>query len=94
MKLARRDVIERIELDTDHYKGNAPGRCMLEYADAGVSFDAGKARWQTLLSAKPLEPHTRHRWDTSRARAATHVRLNIYPDGGVARLRLFGRVEA
>jgi allantoicase len=94
VKLARRGVIERVELDTDHYKGNAPGRCMLEYADAAASLDPAKARWHTLLSAKPLEPHTRHRWNTARAKAATHVRLNIYPDGGVARLRLFGRVEA
>jgi allantoicase len=93
VRLAHRGVIERVELDTDHYKGNAPGRCMLEYADAaGASFDAGKAKWHALVARKPLEPHARHRWDIRSAKPATHVRLNIYPDGGVARLRLFGRV--
>ncbi len=94
VKLARRGVIERVELDTDHYKGNAPGGCMLEYADAGPTFDPAKARWQTLLPRKPLEPHSRHHWDRARLKPATHVRLNIYPDGGVARLRLFGRALA
>jgi allantoicase len=93
VRLARRGVIERVELDTDHFKGNAPGWAMLEYTDAGPKFDAGKARWQVLVPRKPLEPHTRHRWDVLKARAATHVRLNIYPDGGIARLRLFGRAE-
>jgi len=93
VRLARRGVIERVELDTDHYKGNAPGRAMLEYTDAGPSFDAGKARWRVLLPKTAVEPHARHHWDRGTAGAATHVRLNIYPDGGVARLRLFGRAE-
>jgi allantoicase len=91
VRLARRGVIERVELDTDHYKGNAPGKCMLEYTDA-PDFDAETARWKVLVPKKPLEPHERHRWDTVSPKPATHVRLSIYPDGGVARLRLFGRV--
>ena len=94
VKLARRGVIERIELDTDHYKGNAPGGCMLEYTDAGGSFNPKAAKWQVLLPKKPLEPHTRHQWVRARTVPATHVRLNIYPDGGVARLRLIGRVAS
>jgi allantoicase len=92
VRLARRGVIERVELDTDHFKGNAPGKCMLEYADAGASFNPRTARWKPLVSESPLEPHNQHRWDKLSPKAATHVRLNIYPDGGVARLRLFGRV--
>jgi allantoicase len=92
VRLGRRGLIDRVELDTDHYKGNAPGKCMLEYTDAGASFDAAKARWRVLVPKAPLEPHERHRWDDLTADPATHVRLNIYPDGGVARLRLFGHV--
>ena len=91
VRLAKRGRITRIELDTDHFKGNAPGKCMLEYADTDpVTFDAGKAKWQELLPETPLEPHTRHKWYEFDSHEATHVRLNIYPDGGVARLRLFG----
>jgi allantoicase len=94
VRLARRGVIERVELDTDHFKGNAPGNCMLEDSDSGTSFDPASAKWNVLVPESPLEPHSRHRWVDVGSRAATHVRLNIYPDGGVARLRLFGRVES
>ena len=94
VRLARRGVIERVELDTDHFKGNAPGKCMLEYADADASFNARTARWNSLVPETPLEAHQQHRWANLSPRPATHVRLNIYPDGGVARLRLFGRVAS
>jgi allantoicase len=94
VRLARRGVIVRVELDTDHFKGNAPGKCMLEYTDAGASFDARRARWNLLVPETALEGHQQHRWDNLKPKAATHVRLNIYPDGGVARLRLFGRVAS
>lgn len=91
VQLAKRGTLHRVEMDTDHFKGNAPGNCMLEFADAGTgSFDAAAAKWNTLLPESPVEPHARHSWDVS-ASPATHVRLNIYPDGGVARLRLIGR---
>ena len=93
LRLARRGVIERVELDTDHYKGNAPGSCMLESCDAGPSFDAAAARWEVLVPETPLEPHARRQWADLPRAPATHVRLNIHPDGGVARLRLFGRAE-
>ena len=91
VKLARRGAIQRVELDTDHFKGNAPGKCMLEYCDATGELDAASVKWTTLVPETAVEPHARHRWDDLEAGAATHVRLNIYPDGGVARLRLFGR---
>ena len=91
VRLARRGTIGRIELDTDHFKGNAPGSAMIECCDVDGSFNADKAAWTPLLPKTPLEPHTRHVWDDIPSASATHVRLNIYPDGGVARLRLFGR---
>lgn len=93
VRLARRGVIERVEVDTDHFKGNAPGSCMLEYCDASATgFDAASAQWSVLVSQATLQPHARHAFDALAPRPATHVRLNIYPDGGVARLRLCGRV--
>jgi len=91
VRLARRGVIHRVKLDTDHFKGNAPGSCMLEYCDAGKSFNADTATWNPLVPELPLYPDARHRWEDLSPTPATHVRLNIYPDGGVARLRLFGR---
>lgn len=94
VRLARRGAVERIELDTDHFKGNAPGSVMIEASDVGdisKKFDANKVEWRKLVSETPVQPHSWHHFNVSDPGSATHVRLNIYPDGGVARLRLFGR---
>ena len=93
VRLARRGEINRVKLDTDHYKGNAPGSCMLEWCDAVASFDGASVKWNVLVPEIPLHADARHRWEDLAGGPATHVRLNIYPDGGVARLRLFGRVK-
>ena len=96
VRLAARSVVHRVEIDTDHFKGNAPGGCMLETCDdakAAPSFVTPDTGWTTLLPQTPLQPHARHRWDAlAHATPATHARLSIYPDGGIARLRLFGTV--
>ena len=96
VRLATRGIVTRVELDTDHFKGNAPGACMLESCEMATGDDdarglvAPSLRWTELVPTSPLQPHARHTYDVPRGPAATHVRLNIYPDGGVARLRLFG----
>jgi allantoicase len=96
VRLAAPGAIHRIELDTDHFKGNAPGRCTLEglhAPDATPEQLAGEsAGWMPLLDETVLQPHTRHLWEDEVRPIGpiTHARLNIFPDGGVARLRLFG----
>jgi allantoicase len=91
IRLAARGILHRIEIDTDHFKGNAPGSAILETVDArGSGLEEPRGGWQTLLPKEDLQPHTRHRFDVSAQRPATHARLSIYPDGGIARLRLYG----
>jgi len=94
VRLGAEGAIRRVEVDTRHFKGNAPGACSLEACGGDTAAAlADRAAWRELMPRTTLEPHTRH-WfeETLRdAGAATHVRFNIYPDGGVARLRLFGR---
>ncbi|HWB41580.1 MAG TPA: allantoicase [Gemmatimonadales bacterium] len=96
VRLAARGVIGRIEVDTDHFKGNAPESCSLEVCDAaGATAErlaSDEAGWTPLLPRTPLEPDARFAVDVPAASAATHARLAIYPDGGIARLRLFGTV--
>ena len=94
IRLGNPGTIERVELDTDHYKGNAPGACMIEVcrlpgASAEQLIDPALP-WTTIVPETTLQPHGRHRWAVSTVSPATHLRLNIYPDGGVARLRAFG----
>ena len=95
VRLAARGRLTRLELDTDHFKGNAPGRCSLESLDLpdtnGERLEESRL-WRSLLGETPLQPHARHAWDVAGEPMATHVRLNIFPDGGVARLRVIGRI--
>ena len=97
VRLAARARIERVELDTDHYRGNAPGSCKLEWCDAPLATAEtlmDVTAWHEMLPDTALQPHARHRWDAASGAPATHVRLSIYPDGGVARLRVFGTIDA
>jgi allantoicase len=95
VKLGARGTLHHVEVDTSHFKGNAPGSCSIEGCDA-FGATAGQlceeaGCWREVLPRTPLRPHTRHRFDEVFAAGPfTHARLNIYPDGGVARLRLFG----
>ena len=96
VKLGSAGDIRRIEVDTRHFKGNAPGRCSLEglaAEDAILDDLLAAADWRELLAPVALRPDTRQTFeDEVRAiGAVTHVRLNIFPDGGVGRLRLFGQ---
>jgi allantoicase len=100
VRLGRAGAIRRVEIDTDHFKGNAPGACSMAWChapDASPDALASSAvvEWHELLPRTDLQPHARHGFERAlqRAERATHVRLDIYPDGGVARLRVFGRPE-
>ena len=92
-------VLRRIEVDTTHFKGNAPGRCSIEVCDApGAGDDAlagNTVDWRVLLAETRTQPHTRHLFEEELRSAgrATHLRLNVFPDGGVARLRAWGEAE-
>jgi allantoicase len=83
VRLAAEGTVDLIELDTSHFKGNSPG-----WAGVSVADDSGS--WTELLSRQRLQPDTRHLFRVSSDRPATQARLDVYPDGGVARLRLHG----
>jgi len=86
-------TIRRVEVDTRHFKGNAPGACSLDGAVVGSGTDGRTLDWQEILPRRPVRPHTKQVFedDLRPAGDVTHVRFNIYPDGGVGRLRVFGR---
>ena len=85
--------LERVEIDTSYFRGNYPESFSLEGGNAGAQ-DPGSIEWRALLPESKLQPHTRHQFDKELTALGeiSHVRLNIFPDGGVSRLRLFGRI--
>jgi allantoicase len=93
VRLAAPGRVRLAELDTTHYKGNAPGEAAVRGIDARTAALDDEAAWFPLLPRTPLRPDTRHRFVLEGAPAATHVRLDAYPDGGMARLRLHGVLD-
>jgi allantoicase len=83
VRLAGAGVVEVAELDTSHFVGNAPGWATLRGADG---FE--------LVPRTALQPDTRHRFAVLGEPVASSVRLDIYPDGGMARLRVLGQPTA
>jgi allantoicase len=84
--------IRRAVVDTSYFRGNAPGACALEACTTGDDVPGEHAGWRPLLPRTPLRPHAVHDFvdPLLNVGVVTHVRLNVFPDGGVARLRLLG----
>jgi allantoicase len=95
IKLGNEGNIKRVEVDTSHFKGNYPESCSIEVAraESGSGFD--EFEWQELLPDTKLQAHTRHIFtdELKDCGTVTHARFNIFPDGGVSRLRLYGRIK-
>lgn len=97
LALGRRGVIERIEIDTHFFKGNAPQATLIEAIDAsGIEPEAllamlrSKEPLPVLVGRTPLVQHRRHVIEPDRPRIVTHLRVHIFPHGGVNRMRVFG----
>ncbi|MFF2550774.1 allantoicase [Nocardia sp. NPDC058058] len=93
IRLAAQGVPELIEIDTTNLVFNSPAEVRLLGIDlpAGTPLPGPDAPdWFDLLPTVPIQPDTPHRFRVQGARPVTHVRLDIYPDGGIARLRLLG----
>jgi allantoicase len=85
VRLAGAGVPREIEVDTLHFVGNAP-------AAARVRGRAAGGDWADLLPQTRLQPDTRHRFRAAPAVAVDEVRVDIYPDGGLSRLRVRGEL--
>jgi allantoicase len=97
VKLGAPGRVEKVEIDTAHFKGNYPESAALEgcFAPRAALAELVDAAWQELLPRTKLRPHARHLFARQLGARGpfTHVRLLIHPDGGVSRLRVIGRVE-
>jgi allantoicase len=95
IRLAARGTIDTIEVDTNHFKGNYPDRCALHGIDAPgarITDLIANQAWVPMLPETKLAADDRRFFTTEIVahRPVSHVRLSIYPDGGVSRLRLWG----
>ena len=92
LKLGKPGKIFDIDIDTSHFNGNQPTHASLEGCFSR-SKPNKKTKWTRLLGKKKLGPNKNHNFKSQNKSTFNYIRLNIFPDGGVARLRLYGKIE-
>ena len=99
LRLAHEGYIDKISVDTHHFKGNYPDSCSIEGCTITLEdeqkISSAEINWTIVLSQTKLRADHKHSFkkEIVNQGAFTHVRLSIFPDGGISRLRLWGRIK-
>lgn len=91
IKLGQTIEIAGIDIDTSHFTGNYPPACAIEISSDTADTTSDTINWQPFIAQMPLKGNSHHYIKTPFVRGR-YLRLSIYPDGGIARLRVYGRV--
>jgi len=98
IKLGAPGIIRGFDIDTNHFLGNHPPFASVEACSfpgdpSPEQLKSENTRWNEILPRSPLNPGSQNFYSCEAGELFTHVRLNIYPDGGVARLKVYGEVK-
>lgn len=85
-------VIKGVDVDTNFFRGNAPQSISIEACHSAQQPDEN-SQWHTILSDSAVQAHSQNLFEIDSEQCWTHVRLNIFPDGGVARFRVYGEAH-
>jgi len=93
IRLGTPGIIKGVDVDTNFFRGNAPAQISIEGC---VSIDNpdDNTQWTEILTKHDTNAHSQNIFSVQSEQVFTHVRLNIFPDGGVARFRVYGEVVA
>ena len=86
-------VIHGVDIDTTHFTGNFPPAASIDACISDDEVPGDGTAWDEILANMPLAGDSHHFLPVTSAAKYTHLRLNIYPDGGVARLRVYGEIR-
>ncbi len=99
VRLAHKGVIEKMLIDTCHFKGNYPDSCLIEGCSISINeedkLNTSNIKWTTILPQVKLSANHEHLFEREiiGKEAFTHIRLNIFPDGGISRMRAWGKAK-
>ncbi len=93
VKLGVPGLIKGFDIDTSHFTGHHPPGASIDGCVSSHDDPSGESVWQTILSRVELEGNAHHFHSIVETTPFTHLRLNIFPDGGVARLRVYGLIQ-
>ena len=98
IKFGRTGIINKLEIDTHHFIGNYPDSCTVQTACiskkiSNSSVVKNSTRWKKILNKTKLKANKKHVFINSQMKKnkANFLRINIYPDGGISRIRAFGK---
>ena len=93
LKLGKPGKIHKVDIDTSYFSGNQPSKVSLEACFSKKKLPNKNSKWVKILNKKSTKPNSHHFFIIKSKFTFTHVKLNIYPDGGIARLRIYGFME-
>ncbi|WGL15172.1 allantoicase [Microbulbifer bruguierae] len=92
LRLGAPGRVRGFDIDTSHFRGNAPEFALVE-GTCIAGEPHGNTCWQPLLHKSPLRADAHNFFEIDSEQVCTHLRLKIFPDGGVARLRAYGEAR-
>ncbi|WP_210337697.1 allantoicase [Mesorhizobium sp. INR15] len=97
VRLGAAGIITAVDVDTSFFTGNFPTTCRIEACGvegypSPKALQSSDTEWIEIVPRSPLKGDTHNRFEISDQRRFTHIRLSAFPDGGIARLRIFGHV--
>ena len=92
IRLGIKGVIRGFDIDTNYFRGNAPESVSIEACVSDVEPNADTV-WESVLAQVSVEAHSQNIFEISNDKAYTHIRLTMFPDGGIARIRVYGEAN-
>ncbi|MFT5757102.1 MAG: allantoicase [Alteromonadaceae bacterium] len=92
IRLGMQGIIRGFDIDTNYFRGNAPETVSIEVCVSDVQPNENTV-WHTILKEVKVEAHSQNIFEIDENTSWTHVRLNMFPDGGIARLRVYGEAN-
>ncbi len=93
IRLGQAGIIRGVDIDTSHFTGNFPPAASIEACVSDSDIPGDDAGWLEIVPATNLKGDSHHLVAVATDHPFTHLKLNIYPDGGVARLRVYGQMH-
>ena len=91
--MGRPGKIHKVDIDTSYFNGNQPSKVSLDACFSKKKLPSKNSKWVNILKKKSTKPNSHHLFNIKNKSIFTHVKLNIYPDGGVARIRIYGDMK-
>ena len=93
LKLGKPGKIYKVDIDTSYFSGNHPTKVSMQACFSKKNIPNKNSKWTTILKKKSTKANSHHFFNIKNKSIFSHIKLNIFPDGGVARLRVYGTIE-